>query len=470
MAIIKHISIKVSPLALLKYITGETKDEEVKFITGLNCSEEAESAYMEMGICYQSYANEKFIGKRNDVGKQKIKMHHYIQSFSKGEITPEEAHRIAIKWAESVFGTNHQIVVATHTDKDHIHTHFAVNAYSLNGRHWIDNKATLKQCRDISDKIVREHNLCVIENPSRNKNSSYGEWLARQNDTSWKEKLCDDIDRIILQDNINCVDDLVNELRKIGYEVTQHKYLSLKPAYLKNRKAVRTLRLGDGYGLEELQYRIENKDMEMPISEVAKYEGVQRDYAFCLRSLQIKLYRKEQDWHKVTYGELRKNAELLSYVCSNNIHSKDEFENMVNAAAEKVDELKKQIKKTEEKIRVLEIYDKNDKMLLTLKPELEELRKKYDKAVSERKEISGNYKTFIRQLESDYEVMLRKARTELEAYEEELHKPPKREFTDVVRDMSVWAERVIARTEKYKQAEAEKNIIQPRIYDRQEGR
>ncbi len=191
MAIIKHISIKVSPLALLKYITGETKDEEVKFITGLNCSEEAESAYMEMGICYQSYANEKFIGKRNDVGKQKIKMHHYIQSFSKGEITPEEAHRIAIKWAESVFGTNHQIVVATHTDKDHIHTHFAVNAYSLNGRHWIDNKATLKQCRDISDKIVREHNLCVIENPSRNKNSSYGEWLARQNGTSWKEKLCD---------------------------------------------------------------------------------------------------------------------------------------------------------------------------------------------------------------------------------------------------------------------------------------
>ena len=104
------------------------------------------------------------------------------------------------------------------------------------------------------------------------------------------------------------------------------------------------------------------------------------------------------------------------------------------------------------------------------KLQLDDLREKYDKAVSEKKEISGNYRTFIRQLESDYEVMLRKAKTELEAYEEELNKPPKREFTDVVRDMSVWAERVIARTEKYKQAEAEKNIIQPRIYDRQKGR
>ncbi len=469
MAIIKHISIKVSPLALLKYITGETKDEEVKFITGLNCSEEAESAYMEMGICYQSFAGEKFFARKNDSGKQKIKMHHYIQSFSKGEITPEEAHRIAIKWAESVFGTEHQIVVATHTDKDHIHTHFAVNAYSLDGKHWIDNKKTLKLCRDISDKIVREHNLSVIENPSRNKNNSYGEWLARQNGTSWKAKLCDDIDRIILQDNVNCIDDLIRELQNCSYEVTQHKYLSVKPAYLKNRKAVRTLRLGDGYGLEELLYRIENKDIEMPISEVAKYEGVQRDYALCLRCLQIKLYRREQDWHRVTYGELRRNAELLNYVCSNNIHSKDEFENMVNAAVQKADELKKQIKKTEETIRVLEIYDKNDKMLLTLKSELETLRKKYDKSVSEKKEISGNYKTFIRQIESDYEVMLRKAKTELEAYEEEVRKPPKREFMDVVRDMSAWAEMVIVREEKNKKAEAERNI-QPRIYDIQKGR
>ena len=470
MAIIKHISIKASSLALLKYITGETKDEDVKFITDLNCSEEAESAYMEMGICYQSFAGEKFFARKNDSGKQKIKMHHYIQSFSKGEITPEEAHRIAIKWAETVFGTDHQIVVATHTDKDHIHTHFAVNAYSLTGKHWIDNKRTLKLCRDISDKIVRENKLSVIENPSRNKNTSYGEWLARQNGTSWKAKLCDDIDRIILQNNVNCIDDLVNELRKIGYEVTQHKYLSVKPAYLKNRKAVRTLRLGDGYGLEELQYRIENKDMEMPFDKIMSYTGVQRDYALCLRSLQIKLYRKEQDWHKVTYGELRKNAELLNYVYNNNIHSKDEFENMVNAAAEKADELKKQIKKTEEKIRVLEIYDKNDKMILTLKSELEKLREKYDKAVSEKKEISGNYKTFIRQIKSDYEVMLRKAKTEFKAYEEELRKPQKREFTDVVRDMSAWAERVIARTEKYKKTETEKNIIQPRNYDKREGR
>ena len=270
--------------------------------------------------------------------------------------------------------------------------------------------------------------------------------------------------------NVKSIDDLANELRKIGYEVTQHKYLSVKPAYLKNRKAVRTLRLGDGYGLEELQYRIGNKDMEMPFDKVMSYTGVQRDYALCLRSLQIKLYRKEQDWHRVTYGELRKNAELLNYVCDNNIHSKDEFEIMVNAAAEKADRLAKDIKDIEKKVRLLERYDNGCDELIQYKLQLNDLREKYDKAVSEKKEISGNYKTFIRQLESDYEVMLRKAKTKLEAYEEELRKPPKREFTDVVRDMSAWAERIIVRERMYKKAEAEKNIIQLRNYDRQEGR
>lgn len=75
MAVIKHISsIKANPLALLKYITGESKDTPARFITGLNCSEEPKSAYMEMGLCYESYSGQKYSQKPNAIGKQKIKM------------------------------------------------------------------------------------------------------------------------------------------------------------------------------------------------------------------------------------------------------------------------------------------------------------------------------------------------------------------------------------------------------------
>lgn len=136
MAVLKHISsIKANPLALLKYVTGESKDTPAKYITGLNCSDDPKSAYMEMGLCYESYSGEKFSKKPNSNGKHKIKMHHYVMSFKQGEITAEKAQEIGLEWARKVFGNDHQILVATHVDTDHIHIHFAVNAYNLKGEH-----------------------------------------------------------------------------------------------------------------------------------------------------------------------------------------------------------------------------------------------------------------------------------------------------------------------------------------------
>ena len=60
MAVLKHFSIKASPLATLKYIVGETKEHRAAIVTGLKCSEDPESAYMEMAMCYEHFAGEKF--------------------------------------------------------------------------------------------------------------------------------------------------------------------------------------------------------------------------------------------------------------------------------------------------------------------------------------------------------------------------------------------------------------------------
>ena len=81
------------------------------------------------------------------------------------------------------------------------------------------------------------------------------------------------------------VEDLAERLRQEGYAVTLGKYFSVKAT--KNRKAIRTYRLGDGYAIEELCYRIKNKNREISLSAVAKYQGIQREYAMCLRELQI---------------------------------------------------------------------------------------------------------------------------------------------------------------------------------------
>ena len=339
MAVLIHFSIKSSPLALLKYVTGETKEHKAEIVTGINCSDDPESAYIEMGLCYEHFAGEKFHRTAKPVGKEHIKMHHYVISFEGDKVTPQEAQRIAEQWAYDTFGNNRQILIAVHTDTDNIHVHVAVNAFSMDGKRWIDNKSTLKKCRENINKLCKAKHLSVIEHPKWNANQTYAEWLARQNGTSWKKKLCDDIDRIVLMENVKTIDHLVMQLCNCGYLVRQGKYLSVRPANLDKRKPVRTLKLGDGYGLEELQYRIENKDNEMSLDKVLSYTGVQREYCICLRQIQIGFYRKHDFFVNVTYNELRRSAELLCYIHEHNIHSKEDFEKHVNKIAENTDDI-----------------------------------------------------------------------------------------------------------------------------------
>lgn len=461
MAVLRHFSIKSSPLALLKYVTGETKEHKAEIVTGINCSEDPDSAYIEMGLCYEHYAGEKFHRTAKPVGKEHIKMHHYVISFEGDEVTPQEAQRIAEQWAYDTFGNNRQILIAVHTDTDNIHVHVAVNAFSMDGKRWIDNKSTLKKCRENINKLCKAKHLSVIEHPKWNANQSYAEWLARQNGTSWKQKLCDDIDRIVLMENVKNIDDFIKELAMHGYYVRKGKYLSVRPTNLENRKPVRTLKLGDGYGLEELQYRIENKDKEMSLDKVLTYTGIQREYALCLRQIQMILYRKPEENPKVTYNEVRRSAELLCYIHEHNIHSKEDFEKHVNKIAEKTDDI---VRNYNEDKRIIKDYefivenadryfellnadpptpnhklfpyrlfyqlniDSKEKVkfyvnhLEKMKSEFAETRDKYDRAIAEKKEVTAHYSTFIRQTETDYARYLTSGKKELAAYEESLQK------------------------------------------------
>ena len=456
MAIIKHIAIHQSPKNVIRYILNGKKTDEMKFATGLCCTLDLETANKEMAMVFEQFAKQRFYKKslnNNSGSKEKIKLHHYIQSFKPNEVTPEEAHKIGVEWEEKVFGREHQVIVTTHTDRSHIHNHFAVAAYDLDGKAWHDNKTTLQRCRDISDKICKSHGLSIIEKPKYRADHKYGDWLARKNQTSWKQRLCDDIDKIILREDVRSVQDLSERLREKGYIVTLGKYLSVKVA--KNRKAVRTLRLGDGYGIEELRYRIENKDQEMSLSAIAMYQGIQCEYALCLRELQITFYRKPENIYNVTYSELRKNTEMLTYLCENNIHSVSDFENTVNSAAEKSDRLKKEREELLQRIaerekvvqdgaRYLELVrikiptseqlDEMSKLsymtkyrlrseadidvirqkLADLKSELAETDKSIEAAEKEKLEAGRNYKTYLRQMQSDYDHILDKLRHEQE--------------------------------------------------------
>jgi len=480
MAIVKHIAVHQSPLKLLRYILKKEKTEGMKFATGLCCSANVNDAYMEMGTVFETFSGERFYKKslneknsdNKTLEKEKIRLHHYIQSFKPNEVTPEEAHKIGVEWARKVFGDEHQVLVTTHVDRQHIHNHFAVAAYDLNGKQWYDNKKTLEHCRYISDKICKAHGLSVIENPTYKANHKYSDWLARQQKASWKQKICDDIDELILRDDVNSVEDLAERLRGKGYVVTLKKYLSIKAA--KNRKAVRSLRLGNGYAIEELRYRIENKNQEMSLADVGKYQGIQREYALCLRELQIMVYRKGENSYNATFSELRKNAELLTFMCEKKIRSVSDFENAVNSAAEKADSIKRSREMLLEKIAECEeVVEKSARFielnkidmptgkqmdeLIKLKPlakfklkseaDIEKYRQELDAlkkelsgsdsvleiAEKEKSEAAKKYKTYLRQMQSEYDFIFDKLRREKEEIRE-LEKLQNRQTESIGRD------------------------------------
>ena len=272
---------------------------------------------------------------------------------------------------------------------------------------------------------------------------------------SWKQKLCDDIDNAIMKENVRSVDDLLKELMKQGYGIKRGKYISIKVK--QNRKPIRSFRLGDGYALEHLEYRIRNKNMEMPLSEALKFSGIQREYALCIRQIQIQLYRRTEAerLHLATFREIERSSRLLFYLRDNKIHSADDFRKAVsdvearlkNLKAEK-DSLTKKIADEEKLIGDIPKYlgilkrrpllpkdiselakynylkdagitslddaEKHRLMLADMKSRLEDADGKIREAVSEKKVVSDFYALYENQMKSDYQVLLEQAKAEKE--------------------------------------------------------
>ncbi len=484
MPIIKHIPIYSAPKKFLAYISNEKKIEGT-LITGLNCSANAASAYEDFRLLFERFSNKRFF-KRSikeetaEREKRQIRLHHYIQSFKPGEVSAAEAHRIGLEWAEKVFGKNHMVLCATHIDRCHVHNHFAVAPYDLDGKHWYANKESLRRCRKISDEVAKAHGLSVIEKPKYRPNHKYGEYKLRREGKSWKQNLCDEIDRFVVKESVKSIDDLIKELEAKGYGINRGKYLAIKVR--PNRKAIRSFRLGDGYSLEHLEYRIANKNLEMPLSEALKFTGFQREYALCIRQIQIELYRKpEADrLHLATYREVVKSTELLFFLQENDIHSADDFKKAA-ADADKVladlknekNELLKKISEEEKLIdeipKYLEVLSRkpllakdikelakynyikdagvkladdisiHQEKIVEMKRQLKGMDEKISLAFEKRKEIYDFYDFYESRMKSDYEILLQQAKEEMERIrlaEEQKKVEQEKEMSENVRGSS----------------------------------
>ncbi len=230
----------------------------------MNCIPDPKCAYLAMKMVYEQFSGNKFDEPPHKSGKSKVKAIHYIQSFDpKDKISPELAHQIGRTFARKAFGDNCQIVIATHVDKEHIHTHFIINAYGIDGQKFNDNLSTRKNLREISDRVCLAFGIKPFDkSKGKRKTVEYNEWQSEQRGTSWKEKIRLEIDGLILK--VKNVDELLAELELLGYTVRRGKYISIKAP--EQQRAVRLKTLGEDYTVESLASRILWKDIGSGVS------------------------------------------------------------------------------------------------------------------------------------------------------------------------------------------------------------
>lgn len=155
---------------LLSYTQNQNKTEHQLYVTGFRCN--PATAYRRM------YRTKKRWNQPMDEGD--ILAYHIIQSFSPGEATPDQVHKIGCEFARRFLADRFECTVSTHLDKGHLHNHIVVNSVSYaDGKMFRNNFDTYYHgIRQVSDELCRENRLSVIETDGKGK--SYDEWLSGQ--------------------------------------------------------------------------------------------------------------------------------------------------------------------------------------------------------------------------------------------------------------------------------------------------
>ena len=225
----------------------KTWDERTRrqLVTGVNCL--ADTAYQE------------FLNTKRLYGKTEGRMYyHVLQSFSPQEpLTAETAHEIALKLAQEFAGF--EVLVCTHTDRDHLHSHLIINSVSAeDGRKYHSDKDNIQRIRQASDQLCLQYGLSVIKPKNkRTPGMSAAEYRSADKGQSWKLRLAIAIDEAMAAALSR--DHFLELMELEGYRVRWEKDRKYITYTTPEGKQCRDIRL------HETKYLKENMELEFRI-------------------------------------------------------------------------------------------------------------------------------------------------------------------------------------------------------------
>ena len=362
MAVTKIKAIRGTLSKAIAYILNPEKTDEKLLVSSYGCASETAAREFEWT---------RKIAEQKGMNPVRIIARHVIQSFEIGEVTPELAHEIGKQFADEILGGKYEYVLTTHIDKDHVHNHLIFNAVDFVDYHaYKSYKRIYYDMREVSDRLCKENGLSVIP-PSQNKGMGYKEYTEAKRGTSWKQKLKQTIDRLVI--TAKDYDDFLRLMQEAGYEIKTGKYISFRAEG--QERFTRSKTIGENYTEERIKERIAGRTPRRSQRQTTpKGISLIGDIQERIRLIDSKGYE-----HKAKLTILKEAARTLNYLTENNLLQYADLEKMVEDVHGSYDRTGKELKGVEARLREVQPLIKNISNYQRLKPVYDAFQKAKDK-------------------------------------------------------------------------------------------
>ena len=346
----------------IAYILNPEKTDEKLLVSSYGCASETAAREFEWT---------RKIAEQKGMNPVRIIARHVIQSFEIGEVTPELAHEIGKQFADEILGGKYEYVLTTHIDKDHVHNHLIFNAVDFVDYHaYKSYKRIYYDMREVSDRLCKENGLSVIP-PSQNKGMGYKEYTEAKRGTSWKQKLKQTIDRLVI--TAKDYDDFLRLMQEAGYEIKTGKYVSFRAEG--QERFTRSKTIGENYTEERIKERIAGRTPRRNRRQtVPKGISLIGDIQERIRLIDSKGYE-----YKAKLTILKEAARTLNYLTENNLLQYADLEKKVEDVHGSYDRTGKELKAVEARLREVQPLIKNISNYQRLKPVYDAFQKAKDK-------------------------------------------------------------------------------------------
>ena len=362
MAVTKIKAIRGTLSKAIAYILNPEKTDEKLLVSSYGCASETAAREFEWT---------RKIAEQKGMNPVRIIARHVIQSFEIGEVTPELAHEIGKQFADEILGGKYEYVLTTHIDKDHVHNHLIFNAVDFVDYHaYKSYKRIYYDMREVSDRLCKENGLSVIP-PSQNKGMGYKEYTEAKRGTSWKQKLKQTIDRLVI--TAKDYDDFLRLMQEAGYEIKTGKYISFRAEG--QERFTRSKTIGENYTEERIKERIAGRTPRRSQRQsTPKGISLIGDIQERIRLIDSKGYE-----HNAKLTILKEAARTLNYLTENNLLQYADLEKKVEDVHSSYDRTGKELKGVEARLREVQPLIKNISNYQRLKPVYDAFQKAKDK-------------------------------------------------------------------------------------------